>query len=649
MLQGDAAIQTVQDILASASSGEEPAVPDELSRLHEVLDAGGAEALFRNKALMQALADLAGADPAGFAAVRASIRERVSVRDLDKALRSFRRSAPPGEGVEAPAYFEQDGCIFRNTQTKDGPVPVALCNFSARIVEDVVHDDGAEQTRSLAVQGALACGSPLQRAEVPAADFGGMGWVVPAWGTRAVVFAGMGTKDHLRAALQLLSGDVPPRTIFRHVGWRKVGDAWVYLHAGGAIGADDLADDLPVSLPEPMAAYHLPAPSEGSDLQHAIRASLGMLQLGPERATFSILSGVYRAVLGDTDFGLHMAGPTGCFKSEVAALAQQHFGPGMDARHLPANWSSTGNALEALAFTAKDALLVVDDFCPTGSAADVQRYHREADRLFRGQGNRAGRQRMRADASLRPSKPPRGLTLSTGEDTPRGQSLRARMFVLEVSPGDFGPLPPIPHPTLSACQRDAAAGKYAAALAGGLRRAHVRKGEIAHPRKYAVGAHRVQRIHGQPQPHRDVQFAHTRLHDPVQHRAHDPAGGGQTFLDHRFVKIVEMRAVEAEQPGLAGYRAFALDVLQHPQPAIGAQRRPGDGDARAIDAPVGIDVDQFDRHPAFRQADRGGHTADAADDDERVAECCNSLRFDPADLAKPAATPKSNRWMDAHR
>ena len=48
----------------------------------------------------------------------------------------------------------------------------------------------------------------------------------------------------------------------------------------------------------------------------------------------------------------------------------------MDARHLPGSWSSTGNALEGLAFSAKDVLLVVDDFAPTGSATDVQRMHR---------------------------------------------------------------------------------------------------------------------------------------------------------------------------------------------------------------------------------------------------------------------------------
>jgi hypothetical protein len=469
VLVGDNAVSAIRETLAAATADEEPAPPDELIRLQDVLDTGGPEALFRDKALMQALADLSGADPAGFAAVRASIRERVSVRDLDKALRPFRRQPVPGEAEDTPVYFEQNGSTYRNVQTKEGPVTVALCNFTARIVEEVEHDDGAERTRCLAVQGTLANGSSLPRADVPAADFARMEWIVPAWGTRAVVYAGMGTRDHLRTAMQLLSGDVPHRTVFHHLGWRKIGEEWFYLHAGGAIGPAGLTDAIPVVLPDPLAGFYLPAPPEGADLAAAIRASLGLLRLGPGRATFPLLAAVYRAVLGDTDFALHLAGPTGCFKSEAAALAQQHFGPGLDARHLPASWSSTGNALESLAFTAKDALLVVDDFCPTGSSADVQRYHREADRLFRGQGNGAGRQRLRADASLRPAKPPRGLVLSTGEDTPRGQSLRARLLGLETSPGDFGPAPPDPNPTLTACQQDATAGKYAAALSGFLR------------------------------------------------------------------------------------------------------------------------------------------------------------------------------------
>jgi hypothetical protein len=363
----------------------------------------------------------------------------------------------------------EDGRICRQKQTADGDVLIPLCNFIARIVEEVIHGDGAEQARHLAIEGTLADGRLLPRAETPAADFAGMGWTVLSWGTRAVVYAGLGTKDHLRAALQLLSGDVPRRTVYRHLGWRKVEDAWVYLTAGGAITAGGLSSAIPVILDGPLQRFHLPAPPQRAELRDAVRSSLGLLRLGPDRLTFPLLAAAYRAVLGNTDFSLHLAGPTGCYKSEAAALVQQHFGPGMDRLNLPAGWSSTGNSLETLAFVAKDAVLVVDDFCPGGSTADVQRYHKEADRLFRGQGNRAGRHRLRADGSLRPSKPPRGLTLSTGEDIPRGQSLRARMLVLEVDYGDFGPRPAAANPTLSACQQDAAAGKYAAALAGFLR------------------------------------------------------------------------------------------------------------------------------------------------------------------------------------
>src|SRR5262249_57657499 len=152
----------------------------------------------------------------------------------------------------------------------------------------------------------------------------------------------------------------------------------------------------------------------------------------------------------------------GTYNTETPALIHPHFGAGMDARPLPANWSSTGNALEGLAFAAKDAVLVVDDFCPRGSHADEQRYHKEADRLFRGQGNRSGRQRMRHDGSLRHTKMPRGLIISTGEDVPRGQSLRARLVILEVARGD------IDRDRLTACQQDAAAGLYALAMAGFL-------------------------------------------------------------------------------------------------------------------------------------------------------------------------------------
>src|SRR5262249_11168058 len=139
------------------------------------------------------------------------------------------------------------------------------------------------------------------------------------------------------------------------------------------------------------------------------------------------------------------------------------FGPGFDSRNLPGNWSSTANATEGLLFAAKDMIAVLDDFAPGGIVNDQARLHRDADRIFRNVGNQAGRQRMSADGSLRVPKPPRALPLSTGEEVPRGHSCRARLVIVEMSPGV------IEKQKLSLAQAKAAHGAYAMAMSGYLR------------------------------------------------------------------------------------------------------------------------------------------------------------------------------------
>ena len=80
----------------------------------------------------------------------------------------------------------------------------------------------------------------------------------------------------------------------------------------------------------------------------------------------------------------------------MLAWESQHFGQRWSRKGL-LSWASTGNALEAQAFVAKDLPLLVDDFVPTGTVYDIARKHQDAERLFRGQGNVSGRGRMRAD------------------------------------------------------------------------------------------------------------------------------------------------------------------------------------------------------------------------------------------------------------
>jgi hypothetical protein len=80
--------------------------------------------------------------------------------------------------------------------------------------------------------------------------------------------------------------------------------------------------------------------------------------------------------------------------------------------------------------------------------------------LRTGRANGAGRGWLKSDTSLRPTHPPRALILATGEERPPRESLIARLFLVEVAPGDIDLQP------LSACQRDAACGFYAQPTAG---------------------------------------------------------------------------------------------------------------------------------------------------------------------------------------
>ncbi len=369
------------------------------------------------------------------------------VRNVMKHLGIAPRSCP---------YRATDSGLIYLQRSRGRRVKRRLTNFIARIVRDVEEDDGVETAHIFEVEARLD--GKVSRFPLTAAQFAAMAWPSQRLGAGAVTFPG-GSNGHVRAAIQLLSGAVPAEKVYKHTGWRMHGDEHVYLHADGAIGKDGPVPGVRVDLPEQLSPYRLPPPPSGVDLRKAVAASLQVLDVAPDAVTVPLFGGIWRVAVGAVDFAEHVVGPSGSGKTALTSLYQQHWGGELDAQHLPGTWLSTANANELLAFQAKDAVVVIDDFVPSGGPSEGARQHREADRLLRAQGNSTGRGRLRSDATLQSAKPPRGLMVSTGEATPRGQSLRARLLVLKVLPGtvDWG--------RMTACQQEAAAGLYAAAFA----------------------------------------------------------------------------------------------------------------------------------------------------------------------------------------
>ncbi|HEV2378637.1 MAG TPA: toprim domain-containing protein [Terriglobia bacterium] len=328
-------------------------------------------------------------------------------------------------GTAGP-YRVQAGHICVERMTHQGAVTVPLCNFVARVVEELVFDDGVETTRSFAIEGKLENGTRLPLIRVPVAQFNGMAWVTQNWGRSAIVSAGLSVRDQLREAIQRLSQSAPQRRVLTHTGWREIEGQWVFLTAAGAVGGEGLE----VILDSGLSRYRLPKKAE--DVVEAVRTSLRLLRLGPLSVTVPLFSAVYRAPLAavyPVDLSLWLEGQTGSLKSTLAALFLSHFGE-FDRTNLPGAWTSTANHLERRAFTLKDLPFVIDDYAP--SAMDARELETKTSRLLRAQGNLQGRGSLRADLTERPEYPPRGLIISTGEQHPPGQSILARTPIVEV-------------------------------------------------------------------------------------------------------------------------------------------------------------------------------------------------------------------------
>ena len=145
-------------------------------------------------------------------------------------------------------YAVEDGRIVRYQTVKERQViSQPLCNFDAKIKEEIVLDDGAETHREFVIKGRLDTEAMLPETRVMVARFPSMNWVGESWGRRAIVNAGTSTKDHLRVAIQKLSPDARDRYVFTHTGWRKIGNQWRYL-SGSTIGNSGFEVDLGTEL-----------------------------------------------------------------------------------------------------------------------------------------------------------------------------------------------------------------------------------------------------------------------------------------------------------------------------------------------------------------------------------------------------------------
>ncbi|MGW3486524.1 hypothetical protein [Streptomyces sp. NPDC001054] len=343
--------------------------------------------------------------------------------------------------------------------------PIHLANFVPTITEEVTRHTGAETQKLFTLNVASSVSAAEGSVQVTKAGLkAARDWAYDAIGGRGIIYPSSRDEAHVVAAAQFLSlGTVQERTTYAFTGWTTIDGRRVFLTHTGALSADGMDEGTAVDLgTDKLNRYALPAPAP-AQAAAAVRASLALLDLGPDKVMAPQMCATYRAVLPlQPETTLWAFGGTGAFKSHVAALFAQHFGPELTVRGFPTGWQSTANAMEGIAFQLANVLMVVDDYVPQAAATktDLAKLNEKVERLVRGAANSAGRSRMRVDGTVRPELYPRAQVMCTGEDVPPGQSLQARTSLVEIAKGD------VASERLTEAQRIADAGVYAQAMAG---------------------------------------------------------------------------------------------------------------------------------------------------------------------------------------
>jgi hypothetical protein len=335
-----------------------------------------------------------------------------------------------------PTYLARDGRLYHKTVDRRGlEQEVRLTNFVVQVIENRVVDNGAESHLTYRMRGELSGTS--RTFDLPHTRFKEPDWPEEMFGTKDAMVE-VGQWEHARRAIGEISLGAPRRTIYGHLGRREVNGENLYLSGSGAIGPAGMVSNVETVLPIELGRYELRLPHSTEELQAAIVASLRTLDLAPHAITYPLLAITYRAALGPTAFVTYLLGASGVVKTGLAAVAQQHFGPTMGwdgvAYHLPLTFSATANAIEEVLFLAKDSLVVLDNFAPDPDPREMMRRRGILARIMRDIGDQSGRSRLTSRIEMRPTHPPRGTVIITGEDIVRHNiGLLGRTLVLEVA------------------------------------------------------------------------------------------------------------------------------------------------------------------------------------------------------------------------
>lgn len=253
-------------------------------------------------------------------------------------------------------------------------------------------------------------------------------------------------KDKCLSAIQTIRqrGNQVLEPIYTATGWRNTANGWIFIHAGGAIGADGPVDVL-VKLPDKLQVLEMSRPTADRDeLRELWRDGVRPLLELPPRIAAPLMGAAFRSMLDRLAATVHVEGDPGSGKTAMARCAGGHFitsrlaerGRGT-RRELLSGVPKIGDSGLGMLRTlgaARNCLCLCDDF---KTSAAVQQLELLQQAIYNGV--------QRTTASRTPSGTHTAAEIhagvvTTGEVGTSG-SAATRTLVIGVGEGDLGSRP----------------------------------------------------------------------------------------------------------------------------------------------------------------------------------------------------------------
>lgn len=242
----------------------------------------------------------------------------------------------------------------------------------------------------------------------------------------------------IRDAVRMISTDAATAKVHGAPGWVRDDDgSWIYVHAGGALGADGPVA-AETALPSKLARFALPEPpANPAALRAAAAHSAGLVTTLPPRIGAVLAGLAYRAAVSRMPPSVTLIGPPGSYKTSMGKVALHHFAPDLPWDESVLSLSergATGNAAAKLMNLTRDVLLLADDAAPDRS---LKAAAERVASIIRLQYNGETRDRLDREAELQRPTPPRGSLLISAEVGPSAASASQRTLIVPLHNGEI--------------------------------------------------------------------------------------------------------------------------------------------------------------------------------------------------------------------